>query len=88
MTLMLELSPAEERELVATAEKEGISVEEYILRRVLPSRSEPPETWEQRRSRVVAGFAASGMTEEELEEYAVQAVKQVRAERRAKEAQP
>jgi hypothetical protein len=87
MTLILELSPAEERELTATAEKEGISVTEYVLRRVLPSRAASPESFEERRARIAAGFAATGMTEEELEEYAVKAVKQTRIAKRLREAQ-
>ena len=83
MTVTLELSPAQERALHTEARREGLAVEQCILRRLTnPPQDAPPidATFTQMQARVAEGFAASGMTQEELDEYVVQPVKKIRAE--------
>ena len=79
MTVTLELTPAQERALQSNAQHEGLALEQYILRRLLSLSPEAP-TFAQMQARAAEGFAASGMTNEDLDEYVVQSVKQIRAE--------
>jgi hypothetical protein len=41
MTLTLDLSPAEEQRIYDSASREGVSLEEYARRRLLPSPTDP-----------------------------------------------
>lgn len=77
MTLILEFSPAEERELQTRAEREGLTLEEFARRSLL---APAKKTFEQMQAEAAAQYAASGETEEEMEAYINATVKQVRAE--------
>ncbi len=87
MTVTLELTPIQERTLQSDAQREGVPIEQFILRRLVSTSSLRFNSDEMERQ-IADGFAASGMTEEELDEYVIQSVKQVRAEIRARDAQP
>jgi hypothetical protein len=87
MTLILEFSPAEERELQTRAEREGLTVEEFARRNLLtpaPTPAEPEWRVRLRESQAVAqqAFLASGLTEEEIGADIDAEVKAYRAERR------
>ena len=91
MSLTLELSPTQESELQSAASREGMPVPDYAHRLLvtalqiqLPVRTAPPASvGVDRRAALEAdaarAFVASGMSEEELDEYAVGVTKQVRA---------
>lgn len=85
MTLQLELSPAEEREVQTNAEREGITVEEYARRRLLSPLSLQPNWRAMLRDGQAAArqaFAASGQTDEELSAEIEAEVKAYRAAQR------
>jgi hypothetical protein len=44
VALLLELTPSEERELVTTAARAGVSVRDYLLNHALPSRASADDT--------------------------------------------
>ncbi|MBC8140763.1 MAG: hypothetical protein H7Y38_04915 [Armatimonadetes bacterium] len=82
MSLVLELSPTQESELQNAAYREGIPVPDYAQRLLLAAlRLRLPVDNSRRaalESDAARAFAASGMSEDELDEYAVRITKQVR----------
>ena len=91
MSLTLELSPLQESELETAASREGMPVSDYAhrlfvaaLRVQLPVRPAPslPDGSDRRavlEADAARAFVVAGMSEEELDEYAVDVTKQVRA---------
>jgi hypothetical protein len=89
MTLQLELSPAEERELQASAARDGIPVG-ALVHRLLASALRQQKVVQRRAAMEAEAarlFAASGETDEEMEAYIQQTVEQVRAEMSTLDAQ-
>jgi len=90
MTLTLDLSPSEEKDLQTGAAHDGVPVGEYA--RNLFATALRQKTTAHRRAILEAeaaeAFAASGETEEDMEAYIQQAVREVRAELSARDAHP
>ena len=85
MTLTLDLSPIIEQQLQDSAAHNGVTVD--VQAQSLIAFALQLKTKELRRNALEAqaatAFAASGETEEEMEAYVLQSVKQIRAEMRA-----
>ncbi len=84
MSLVLELSPVQEEQITRSAEREGLPVTEYAIRRL-----SQPESYKPTRTEFDAVFAPihaatrdSGETEAEIEAFTETLVKEYRAERR------
>ncbi len=69
MSLIVELPPEIEVDFAKIAAHQGVTAE-TLLRTMVEDRvrRSPPQTWDQICAPIAAEFAASGMTEEELDE--------------------
>ncbi len=95
MSLVLELSPFEERQITSFAKEAGLPTIDYAHRLLVGAlrdqtrgsrRTEAArQAWQERRTEIAQSFAASSITEEELEAHAQQMTKESRAARSARD---
>jgi hypothetical protein len=80
MSVVLELSPQEEAEARRRAERAGITVTELFRRYLHSPSSLSGRTFQEMTDPLREDFQASGMSDEELDEFVGQLVDQARSE--------